>query len=417
MNTLPLAHLLRPESLLDFIGQENLLSQGKVLKNILESRKPVSMVFWGPPGCGKTTMALIVAKEYNLPFKIISAVTTGIPEVKKIIEKASEEFNMFEKPTLMIVDEIHRFNKAQQDAFLPHIENGTIIIVGATTENPSFSLNNALLSRVKIIVFESLSEQNIKTLIKRAGEKAGFDFEENVDNILFKYSGGDARKVLNTLEIFLNMGKFSVDKQTLSQIITGDFNISYDRNGEYHYDIISAFHKSLRGSDVDASVFWMMRMLEGGEDPLYIIRRMIRFASEDIGIADPNALIQANSCLDAVRFLGLPEGDNAMIQCAVYLALAPKSNTVYMFGKKMKEISRQYNKSKVPLHLRNAPTELMKDIGYGKEYKYAHDFENNIVKQQYLPDELHGKTWFEPKDSGFEKKAKEKYMWIRKKIN
>ena len=416
MNTIPLAHMLRPESLNDFIGQDHILSEGKVLKNILESRKPVSMVFWGPPGCGKTTMAYIVAKEYDLPFKIVSAVTTGIPEVKKIIEKASEEYRMFQKPLIMIVDEIHRFNKAQQDAFLPHIENGTIIIIGATTENPSFSLNNALLSRIKVIVFESLSEENIRTLLNRACQKAGFDIESDVESILFQYSGGDARKVLNTLEIFLNMGKYRVSREILTQIIKGDFNASYDRNGEYHYDLISAFHKSLRGSDADAAVYWMMRMIESGEDPLYIIRRMIRFASEDIGLADPNAIVYANACLESVRFLGMPEGDNAMIQCVVYLSLAPKSNSIYMFGKKIREISRQYNKAKVPLHLRNAPTSLMEDIGYGKEYKYAHNYENGIVKQQYLPDELHGKSWFEPKDSGFEKKAREKYQWIRKKI-
>ncbi|MFA5478921.1 MAG: replication-associated recombination protein A [Candidatus Muiribacteriota bacterium] len=411
----PLAEILRPTELENFLGQKHLLEENATLYEIFHSEKPVSLILWGPPGCGKTTLANIIVHHFNLDYEKISATTSGIADVKKVIEKAKLNFEKTSKPTLLFIDEIHRFNKLQQDAFLAHVENGTLILIGATTENPSFSVNNALISRVRILKFENLSSEDIEKLILKTSQKFGITIGKNVSKIISEYSGGDARKALNTLEIFLNTGKDRIEEAELVKILKGEVNTSYDKTGDYHYDLISAFHKSLRGSDPDAACYWMFRMLDGGEDPLYIVRRMVRFASEDIGLADPHALTLAVSTLDTVKFLGMPEADNAMTVLAVYLALAPKSNSAYIMTKKVKDIVKKYDKCKVPLHLRNAPTNLMKEIGYGKEYKYPHDYKDGFIPQQYMPDELNGKSWYEPKERGKEKKLKEIYQWILNK--
>jgi len=408
----PLAQELRPESLEDFFGQAHLLEKDKILWDILNSRTPVSMVFWGPPGCGKTTLARICSKIFKLPFIEISAVVMGIPEVRKLIAKAQDEFEMFNTPTILFIDEIHRFNKAQQDAFLPHVEKGTIIIIGATTENPSFSLNNALLSRLKVIQFQPLSKEHLQKILQKAKDKFGFSYEDDSDRLIAEYANGDARKVLNTLELFLKKGSFTIQKHELQKVLSGEVNVKYDRNGDYHFDLISALHKSLRGSDPDAAVYYMMRMLEGGEDPLYIVRRMIRFASEDIGLADPHALTLAISTLETVRFLGMPEADTSLVSLAVYLALAPKSNSSYIFSKTMKRVVKERGDLPVPLSMRNAPTSVMKELGYSEGYKYDHDFDGGMAFQQHLPDDLRGQTWYKPGSRGFEKKLKMRHEKI-----
>ncbi|MGM0607546.1 MAG: replication-associated recombination protein A [Candidatus Muiribacteriota bacterium] len=408
-----LADFIRPETISDFVGQEHLFQEKKPLNLIFQSQKPVSMIMWGPPGCGKTTLAALLKNHFSLPFEKISAVMTGIPEARKIIEKARIRFEKDNISTILFIDEIHRFNKAQQDAFLFHVEKGTIILIGATTENPSFSVNNALLSRVRVFKFEPLSEENMKKILNRVCLKIGFQLDKEAEKIVINYSGGDARKLLNSLETFQNRGIYEIKENDIAEILKMEINTSYDKTGDYHYDLISAFHKSLRGSNPDAAVYWMFRMLEGGEEPLYIVRRMIRFASEDIGLADPHALTLAVSTLETVKFLGMPEGDNAMTELAVYLAVAPKSNSVYKMTNKAKEVARQYNKCKVPLHLRNAPTKLMKEMGYAKAYKYPHDYKEGLVRQEYMPDELRKKSWYSPTENGKEKRIKERYLKIK----
>jgi len=397
---------MRPRTLDEFEGQEHLVGEGKMLKKLLEGDQVPSMIFWGPPGTGKTTLAKIIANQTKSNFIEVSAVTTGIPEVKKIIEKAINDRKLYLKETILFVDEIHRFNKAQQDAFLPHVEQGNIILIGATTENPSFEVNSALLSRCRVFVLHQLKPEEIKSILLAAikDKERGLgnfkiDIDSKVLDYLAKMVDGDARAALNALEMAVNSATKKGEKvvklniEEVSEALQRS-HLLYDKTGEEHYNIISALHKSLRGSDVDAALYWLGRMLEGGEDPLYVARRLIRFASEDIGMADPNALVQAVSAYTASHYIGMPECNVILAQAAAYLAKAPKSNALYVaYGRVQKDIKERQNLP-VPLHIRNAPTDLMKDLGYGKGYKYNPSYDKP-VEQDYLPDELKGKKYFE----------------------
>ena len=420
--TQPLAHLLRPKSLEEYFGQEEIVGDGKMLRELIKADKLHSMIFYGPPGTGKTTLAMIVAQETSAEFETMSAVTGGVPEVRKVVERARERKKMGQR-TVLFVDEIHRFSKSQQDALLPHVEDGTIILIGATTENPSFEVISALLSRSQVFVFKALDEEALEKILLRGVEKVaelekrpGLELDEQGRDFLVQFANGDARSLLNTLEIVLKM----VKKEKISfeeiQKVLQRKNLRYDKKGEEHYNIISALHKSMRDSDPDGALYWMVRMLEGGEDPLYIARRLIRFASEDIGMADPNALNQAVAAQQASHFNGMPECGVNLAQCAVYLSMAPKSNALYSaYGQIQKEI-RQSGNLEVPLNIRNAPTKLMKEWGYGKDYKYAHNFEGGVVEQQHLPDQIKSRRFYEPTDRGIEARIKEKLEKLRGKI-
>jgi len=402
----PLADRIRPENLDDFFGQEEIISEGKLLRRAIENDELFSMLFWGPPGSGKTTLAKIVAKLTKSNFESISATSSGKADLKRVISEAEDKRKMRNERTILFIDEIHRWNKAQQDALLPFVENGIIILIGATTENPSFEVNSALLSRCRVFVINPLSPENLKLIIKRAmfNKEKGFGYldiqvTEKTLDFLAIMSNGDARAALNALEIAIKASRKGEQKmvQLDQEIITEALqktNLIYDRAGEEHYNIISALHKSMRGSDPDASLYWMARMLEAGEDPLFIARRLIRFASEDIGLADPGALVQASSAFTACHYIGVPECNVILAQAVVYLAKAPKSNSLYVaYGKVKKDIEERGN-DPVPLHLRNAPTELMKNIGYGAGYKYNPDFDKP-VEQEYMPEGLRGKKYLE----------------------
>ncbi|OGF20593.1 AAA family ATPase [Candidatus Falkowbacteria bacterium RIFOXYB2_FULL_38_15] len=402
----PLADRIRPETLDDFFGQEEIISEGKLLRRAIEKDELFSMLFWGPPGSGKTTLAKIVAKLTKSNFESISATSSGKADLKRVISEAEDKRKMRNERTILFIDEIHRWNKAQQDALLPFVENGIIILIGATTENPSFEVNSALLSRCRVFVIKPLSPENLKLIIKRAmsDKEKGFGYldiqvTEKTLDFLAIMSNGDARTALNALEIAIKASRKGEQKmvQLDQEIITEALqktNLIYDRAGEEHYNIISALHKSMRGSDPDASLYWMARMLEAGEDPLFIARRLIRFASEDIGLADPEALVQASSAFTACHYIGVPECNVILAQAVVYLAKATKSNSLYIaYGKVKKDIEERGN-DPVPLHLRNAPTELMKNIGYGAGYKYNPDF-NKPVEQEYMPEGLEGRKYLE----------------------
>jgi putative ATPase len=419
----PLAFRMRPVSLDEFVGQENAVGEKSFLRKSLQEGKIPSLIFWGPPGSGKTTLAAIIAGHIKDELVSLSAVSSGIKEVKTVIEKAKLNLRAGRK-TLLFIDEIHRFNKAQQDAFLPHVEDGTIILIGATTENPSFEVISALLSRTKVIVLEQLTGGDIGKIVSRAladrerglGKKKIKMSDEALDAIDI-ISNGDARIALNIIEM-LDIMKASAeygitreDVMTVAQRKT----FFYDKDGEEHYNIISALHKSLRDSDPDAALYWMARMLEGGEEPLYIARRMVRFASEDIGNADPNALLIALAAKDSFDFLGHPEGELALAQACVYLATAPKSNAVYKAFSAATEDARNFRDEPVPFNIRNAPTGLMKELGYGKDYKYAHDFEGNFVVQQHMPEKLKGRKYYSPTENGLENAVKERMEKWRKK--
>jgi len=402
----PLADKMRPRSLNEFQGQEHLVGEGKMLRKLLEQDEVPSMIFWGPPGTGKTTLAKIIANQTKSNFIEVSAVTTGIPEVKKIIAKAIDARKLYLKNTILFVDEIHRFNKAQQDAFLPHVEQGNIILIGATTENPSFEVNSALLSRCRVFVLNQLKPDKIRKILDYAlkDKERGLgglvlEVEAKVLDYLANMANGDARVALNALEIAANSVSEKGEKMVkleakdISEALQRT-HLLYDKTGEEHYNIISALHKSMRGSDADAALYWLGRMLEGGEDPLYVARRLIRFASEDVGLADPNALVQAVSAYTASHYIGMPECNVVLAQAVAYLAKAPKSNALYRaYGQVQKDIQEKENLP-VPLHIRNAPTELMKDLGYGRGYKYNHNF-NKPVEQDYLPDELKARKYLE----------------------
>ena len=423
----PLADRMRPRTLQEFVGQGHLLGPGKILRNAIEKDQLPSMIFWGPPGSGKTTLALVIASTTGARFIAFSAVISGVKEIKEVFQEASETWRVEKRRTILFIDEIHRFNKAQQDAFLPHVERGTIILIGATTENPSFEVISPLLSRTKVFTLNPLTEDEIETLLNRAlGDpekglgKNPAEVEPEVITAICRVANGDARAALNALEMVIlttpadESGVRHVQKVNLEEALQKK-SFLYDKAGEEHYNIISALHKSLRGSEPDAALYWLGRMIEAGEDPLYIARRMIRFASEDIGMADPQALPIAVSAMEAFHFIGLPEGTLALAEAAVYLATAPKSNALYVAYQGVERDVREFENLPVPLHIRNAPTRLMKDLGYGKDYQYPHDFPNHFVEEEYLPENLKGRTYYRPTEQGFEKEIKRRLEDWRKR--
>lgn len=414
----PLASRLRPETLDEYAGQKHLVGKGKILRQLIESDNISSMIFWGPPGVGKTTLARIIAKQTKADFVEMSAVTSGVKEVKEIMNNAEQARRMGIR-TLLFTDEIHRFNKAQQDAFLPYVEKGSIILVGATTENPSFELNSALLSRCKVFILKALEESDLMEMLHRAiTDTKGFgDMNISITDeqlsIIARFANGDARTALNTLEMAVLNGKVNadasvtVDDETLAQCMNRR-SLLYDKSGEEHYNLISALHKSMRNSDPDAAVYWTQRMLYGGEDPLYIARRLVRFASEDIGMADSVALQVAVSAYQACHFLGMPECDVHLTHAAVYLSMAPKSNAVYKACEECKRDIKEMPAEPVPLQIRNAPTKLMKELDYGKGYIYAHDTEEKLSKMPCLPDTLADRRYYRPNNQGREKAVGER---------
>lgn len=420
----PLASRIRPRNLDEYIGQQHILGKGKALRNMLECSNLTSMIFWGPPGVGKTSLAMIIASMTKCNFIEFSATSSGIKEIKEVMEEAKKNRFMGIE-TVLFIDEIHRFNKAQQDAFLPHVEKGNIILIGATTENPSFEINSALLSRCRVFVLNALTDEDIVSLLKHAlKDNRGFGtknikISNDLLHLISIYSNGDARTSLNVLEMAVLSSKQENNTVILTKEIIEDCMqnkaLLYDKNGEEHYNIISALHKSMRNSDCDASIYWLARMLEGGEDPLYVARRLIRFASEDIGIADPRALELAVAAYNACHYIGMPECSVNLTEVVVYLSLAPKSNSLYVAYEKAKKDAKETISEGVPLHLRNAPTKLMSDLGYSKGYKYAHDFENKITNMQCLPDNLKDRKYYLPSNEGYEKEAKEKIDYLLNK--
>ena len=418
----PLAARLRPRTLEEYCGQKHLLGEGKILRRLIESDQIGSMIFWGPPGVGKTTLARIIAQRTKATFIDFSAVTSGIKEIKQVMEQA-EKNRRFGVKTILFVDEIHRFNKAQQDAFLPFVEKGSIILIGATTENPSFEINGALLSRCKVFVLQALSADELMELLHHAlNDKRGFgeqrvEISEELLRAIANFANGDARNALSTLEMAVLNGNVTEDRtivteETIEQI-TSKKSLLYDKKGEEHYNLISALHKSMRNSDPDAAVYWLARMLEAGEDPIYIARRVTRFASEDVGLADPRALELCVSAFEACRLIGMPECSVHLTQAVVYLSLAPKSNALYVAYERAKKDALQMLAEPVPLVIRNAPTKLMKELEYGKGYQYAHDSEQKLTNMQCLPDSLAGREYYLPTEEGLEGRFKTRLEEIK----
>ena len=420
--TTPLASRVRPVSLEEFVGQEHLLGPGKMLRQLIERDQISSMIFWGPPGVGKTTLASIIAGRTKADFINFSAVTSGIKEIREVMNQAENSRRMGIR-TVLFVDEIHRFNKAQQDAFLPYVEKGSIILIGATTENPSFEINGALLSRCKVFVLKALEEKDLVKLLKQAlKHPSGFGKQqvritEDQLTAIAAFANGDARTALNTLEMAVLIGEISpegitVTDEGLAQCISRK-SLLYDKTGEEHYNLISALHKSMRNSDPDAAIYWMCRMLEGGENPLYIARRLIRFASEDVGMADSNALQVAVAAYQACHFLGMPECDVHLTHAVTYLAMAPKSNALYTACEECKRDVRNHRAEPVPLWLRNAPTKLMKELDYGRGYQYAHDTSEKLTNMECLPESLRGREYYHPTGEGAEAAVSEKLEQVK----
>ena len=419
----PLAARLRPSSLDEVVGQQHLIGEGRVLRRLIESDSICSMIFWGPPGVGKTTLASVIAGATSASFIDFSTVTSGIKEIKAVMQEAEHNLRFGEK-TILFIDEIHRFNKAQQDAFLPFVEKGSIILIGATTENPSFEVNGALLSRCKVFVLKPLTQEDVLTLLNRAlTSPAGFggtpiEVEEGALEMIAAFANGDARSALSTLEMAVLNGEFVEGKTRLTretvEQCTSKKSLLYDKNGEEHYNLISALHKSMRNSDPDAAVYWLARMLEAGEDPIYIARRVTRFASEDIGLADPRALELSVAAFEACRLIGYPECSVHLTQAVVYMSLAPKSNALYLAYGEAKEDALTRLAEPVPLNIRNAPTKLMKELGYGKGYVYAHDTEDKLADMQCLPDSLLGREYYRPTEQGVEGRFADRLRAIKK---
>jgi putative ATPase len=409
----PLAEQLRPKTLDDFLGQDHLVGQNAILRKVIDSGNLPSMIFWGPPGVGKTTLAFIIAKQLHKPFFILSAINSGVKDIRGIIDQATESGG----GAILFIDEIHRFSKSQQDSLLGAVEKGIITLIGATTENPSFEVISPLLSRCQVYILKPLGKKELLTLLDSAVRFLEQSLSKKIiieeDEALLRISGGDARKLLNAIELIVNteshLDTITITNDKAIEIIQEKLAL-YDKSGEMHYDVISGFIKSLRGSDPNAAVYWLARMIEGGEDPLFIARRMVILASEDIGLANPNALLLANACFDAVHKIGMPESRIILSQAAVYLATSPKSNASYMAIEEALGEVRTTGDLPVPLHIRNAPTKLMKEIGYHKDYKYAHSFEGNFIEMEYLPEKIKGKKFYTP---GKNKREDEIREWLK----
>ena len=413
----PLAERLRPRRIEDVVGQAHLLAEGRPLAVALKSGKPHSMILWGPPGVGKTTLARLIAQAFGAEFIAISAVLAGVKEIRESVERARLALDAHGRATILFVDEVHRFNKSQQDAFLPHVESGLLTFIGATTENPSFEVNGALLSRAQVYVLESLKPGDLDVLVARGFEAEKLDVTEEARKRIAEYADGDGRRALNFVEQLANAARagarHGVDAGFVAEVLQRAGR-RFDKGGENFYDQISALHKSVRGSDPDAALYWFARMLDGGADPRYLARRLIRMATEDIGLADPRALDLAVSAAEVYERLGSPEGELALAECVVYVAVAPKSNAVYKAYNAARAFVSSDSSRPVPLHLRNAPTKLMKNLGYGEGYRYAHDEEGGYAAgERYLPDGMEPPGWYEPTDRGLEAKIRDKLAWLR----
>ena len=413
----PLAERLRPQTLDDFIGQQHLVGKGSVLRKMIDSGRIPSIIFWGPPGVGKTTLANIISNVLDAPFYKLSAINSGVKDVRDVIEKAGSNRFFNSAAPILFIDEIHRFSKSQQDSLLHAVETGTITLIGATTENPSFEVIRPLLSRCQVYVLKPMETEDLASLLDRALTKDLILKEKKLEvketSALFRFAAGDARKLLNILDLVVEASesdKIVIDDKLVSERLQEN-PAAYDKGGEMHYDIISAFIKSIRGSDPDAAIYWLARMVEGGEDPTFIARRLVISAAEDIGLANPNALLLANACFDTLKKIGWPEGRIVLAEATVYLATSPKSNSTYEAINKAIAVVRETGNLPVPMHLRNAPTSLMKELDYGKDYKYAHSFENNFVEDNYFPEKLNQKSFWQPQNNASENKIKE---WMNK---